>query len=47
MTIAAARPAHLSNQLFAALSRINPSRRQTLPPATTTRDLISISEMMT
>ena len=40
-------PSHLSNRLFAALSRTNPSRRQTLLPATTTRDLISISEMMT
>jgi hypothetical protein len=44
MAIAAARPAHLSNQLFAALSRINPSRRQTLLPAATTRDLISIGD---
>ena len=40
-------PSHLSSRLFAALSRTNPSRRQTLLPATTTRDLISISEMMT
>jgi hypothetical protein len=47
MAIAAARPTHLNNPLFAALSRTNPSRRQTLLPATTTRDLISISEMMT
>ena len=47
MPIAADRPAHLSNQLSAALSRTNPSRRQTLLPATTTRDLTSISEMMT
>jgi hypothetical protein len=38
--------AHLNGQLFAALSRTNPSRRQTPRPATT-RDLISISEMMT
>jgi hypothetical protein len=43
----ARRPAHLSNQLFAALSRTNPSRRPTLLPATTTRNLTSISEMMT
>jgi hypothetical protein len=39
--------AHLSNQLFAALSRTNPVAPQTFLPATTTRDLISISEMMT
>ena len=40
-------PSHLSNRLFAMLSRTNPSRGQTFLPATTTRDLISISEMMT
>ena len=39
-----AAPAHRSYQLFAALSRTKP---QTPLPATTTRDLISISEMMT
>jgi len=33
--------------LFAALSRTNSSRRKTLLRATTARDLISTSEMMT
>ena len=36
MAIADRAPAHLSDQLLAALSGSNPSRRQTLLPATTT-----------
>jgi hypothetical protein len=47
MTSAATPSTHLSSQLFAALNRTKPTRRQTLLPTTTTRDLTSISEMLT